>query len=287
MPEVAFRLHFMMTSNRRLLREGLFFAFLLFTLAVTMLPFIFMTAEALAPASEDSYSVRRYLPGQWSIQSFRQLFETGNIPRFALNSLIHSFGYTFLSLIINALAAFAFARMVFPGRDRLFLMLILTMMIPGQVIMIPVFIIVKTLGMLNSYLGLIVPGCAHAFGIFAIRQFMLDLPDEIFEAARTDGCNDTDIFLHIALPLCRPILASLAVTSFIYTWDQFLYPLVVMQDEPMFTLPVALVSLTSKHFGRWGVLLAGGVITAIPSLLVFMVAQRAYVSGVTAGAVKS
>ncbi len=287
MPEVAFRLHFMMTSNRRLLREGLFFAFLLFTLAVTMLPFIFMTAEALAPAAEDSSSIRRYLPGQWSIQSFRQLFETGNIPRFALNSLIHSFGYTFLSLIINALAAFAFARMVFPGRDRLFLMLILTMMIPSQVIMIPVFIIVKTLGMLNSYLGLIVPGCAHAFGIFAIRQFMLDLPDEIFEAARTDGCNDTDIFLHIALPLCRPILASLAVTSFIYTWDQFLYPLVVMQDEPMFTLPVALVSLTSKHFGRWGVLLAGGVITAIPSLLVFMVAQRAYVSGVTAGAVKS
>ncbi len=277
----------MTTGNRRLLREGLFFAFLLFTLAITMLPFIFMTAEAIAPVTETNSSAWRYLPGQWSIQSFRQLFETGNIPRFALNSLIHSFGYTFLSLIINALAAFAFARMVFPGRDRLFLMLILTMMIPGQVIMIPVFIIVKTLGMLNSYLGLIVPGCAHAFGIFAIRQFMLDLPDEIFEAARTDGCSDSELFLHIALPLCRPILASLAVTSFIYTWDQFLYPLVVMQDEPMFTLPVALVSLTSKHFGRWGVLLAGGVITAIPSLLVFMLAQRAYVSGVTAGAVKS
>lgn len=277
----------MTTGNRRLLREGLFFAFLLFTLAITMLPFIFMTAEAIAPVTETNSSAWRYLPGQWSIQSFRQLFETGNIPRFALNSLIHSFGYTFLSLIINALAAFAFARMVFPGRDRLFLMLILTMMIPGQVIMIPVFIIVKTLGMLNSYLGLIVPGCAHAFGIFAIRQFMLDLPDEIFEAAKTDGCSDSELFLHIALPLCRPILASLAVTSFIYTWDQFLYPLVVMQDEPMFTLPVALVSLTSKHFGRWGVLLAGGVITAIPSLLVFMLAQRAYVSGVTAGAVKS
>ena len=277
----------MTTGNRRLLREGLFFAFLLFTLAITMLPFIFMTAEAIAPVTETNSSAWRYLPGQWSIQSFRQLFETGNIPRFALNSLIHSFGYTFLSLIINALAAFAFARMVFPGRDRLFLMLILTLMIPGQVIMIPVFIIVKTLGMLNSYLGLIVPGCAHAFGIFAIRQFMLDLPDEIFEAAKTDGCSDSELFLHIALPLCRPILASLAVTSFIYTWDQFLYPLVVMQDEPMFTLPVALVSLTSKHFGRWGVLLAGGVITAIPSLLVFMLAQRAYVSGVTAGAVKS
>ncbi|EKD82181.1 MAG: hypothetical protein ACD_39C01441G0001 [uncultured bacterium] len=160
------------------------------------------------------------------------------------------------------------------------------MMIPSQVIMIPVFVIVKSLGLLNSYLGLIVPGCAHAFGIFAIRQFMLDLPDEIFEAARTDGCNDFDLFMHIAMPLCRPIIASLAVTSFIYTWDQFLYPLVIMQDEPMFTLPVALVSLTSQHFGRWGMLLAGGLVTAVPSLIVFMLAQRAYVAGVTGGSAK-
>ncbi|HQB83653.1 MAG TPA: carbohydrate ABC transporter permease, partial [Candidatus Rifleibacterium sp.] len=259
------------------------------TLAVSMLPFIFMSAEAIAPATDAAQSsgLGRYLPGQWSLQSFRQLFEIGDVPRFALNSLVHSFGYTFMSLLINSLAAFAFARMVFPGRDRLFMMLILAMMIPGQVIMIPVFVIVKSLGMLNSYLGLIVPGCAHAFGIFAIRQFMLDLPDEVFDAARTDGCSDTGLFIHIALPLCRPILASMAVTSFIYTWDQFLYPLVIMQDEPMFTLPVALVSMTSKHFGRWGVLLAGGVVTAIPSLIVFMLAQRAYVSGVTAGAVKN
>ena len=250
----------------RLLREGLFFAFLVFTLAVSMLPFIFMSAEAIAPATDAAQSsgLGRYLPGQWSLQSFRQLFEIGDVPRFALNSLVHSFGYTFMSLLINSLAAFAFARMVFP-----------------------VFVIVKSLGMLNSYLGLIVPGCAHAFGIFAIRQFMLDLPDEVFDAARTDGCSDTGLFIHIALPLCRPILASMAVTSFIYTWDQFLYPLVIMQDEPMFTLPVALVSMTSKHFGRWGVLLAGGVVTAIPSLIVFMLAQRAYVSGVTAGAVKN
>ncbi len=275
-------------TGRRLWREGLFFAFLVFTLAVSMLPFVFMAAEAFSPVSTDEAAgLWRYLPHNWSFQSFTQLFEIGDVPRFAMNSMVHAFGYTFLSLIINSLAAFAFARMVFPGRDRLFLMLILTMMIPSQVIMIPVFIIVKSLGLLNSYMGLIVPGCAHAFGIFAIRQFMLDLPDEIFDAARTDGCSDKELFLHIALPLCRPILASMAVTSFIYTWDQFLYPLVIMQDEPMFTLPVALVSMTSRHFGRWGVLMAGGIVTAVPSLIVFMLAQRAYVAGVTAGAVKN
>lgn len=273
-------------ASSKLFKEALFFTFLLFSLAISMLPFIFMSAEAIAHGTAEN-GLQRYLPQQWSLQSFRELFAIGDIPRFAMNSMIHAFGYTFLSLILNSLAAFAFARIVFPGRDRLFMMLILIMMIPSQVIMIPVFIIVKTLGLLNTYLGLIVPGCAHAFGIFAIRQFMLDLPDEIFDAARIDGCNDLDLFIHIAIPLCRPILASMAVTSFIYTWDQFLFPLVIMQDEPMFTLPVALVSMTSKSFGRWGVLLAGGVVTAIPSLIVFMIAQRAYVKGVTSGAVKN
>lgn len=273
-------------ADNRMARECLFFTFLLFSLAVSMMPFIFMAGEALAPSGPGGAATGGYLPHNWSLQSFRQLFATGNIPRFAFNSMVHACGYTVLSLIINSLAAFAFARMVFPGRDRLFLLLILTMMIPSQVIMIPVFIIVKTLGLLNSYLGLIVPGCAHAFGIFAIRQFMLDLPAEVFDAARTDGCSEFAVFTHIALPLCRPILASLAVTSFIYTWDQFLFPLVIMQDEPMFTMPVALVSMTSRHFGQWGVLLAGGIVTALPSLLVFFFAQRAYISGVTSGPVK-
>jgi len=274
------------TTRQRLFKETLFFGFLACTLAVTMLPFIFMSAEALAPSPLVSVEGSRYLPQNWSLDSFRHLLEVGDVWRFAMNSMIHAFGYTFLSLLLNSLAAFAFARMVFPGRDRLFTMLILAMMIPGQVIMIPVFVIVKSLGMLNSFAGLIIPGCAHAFGIFAVRQFMLDLPDEIFDAARTDGCSDFDLFVHIAMPLCRPILASLAVTSFIYTWDQFLYPLVIMQDEPMFTLPVALVSLTSQHFGSWGMLLAGGVVTALPSLIVFILAQRAYVAGITGGSSK-
>lgn len=274
------------TTRKRLLKETLFFSFLVCTLAITMLPFIFMSAEALAPSPAAHSEGSRYLPQNWSLDSFRQLLSVGDVGRFAMNSMIHAFGYTFLSLLLNSLAAFAFARMVFPGRDRLFTMLILAMMIPGQVIMIPVFVIVKSLGMLNSFAGLIIPGCAHAFGIFAVRQFMLDLPDEIFDAARTDGCSDFELFVHIALPLCRPILASLAVTSFIYTWDQFLYPLVIMQDETMFTLPVALVSLTSQHFGSWGMLLAGGVVTALPSLIVFIVAQRAYVAGITGGSSK-
>ncbi|MFZ5951245.1 MAG: carbohydrate ABC transporter permease [Candidatus Rifleibacteriota bacterium] len=261
-------------------------AYLCLALIISMFPFLLMTAESFAPASLEMTLGQRYNPINWSLDSFKQLLEIGDFYRFIFNSSVHAFGYTLLSLLLNSMAAFAFARMVFPGRDRLFTLLIMTMMIPSQVIMIPVFIIVKTLGLLNSYLGLIIPGCAHAFGILAMRQFMLDLPDEIFEAARIDGAGDLDIFARIVWPLSRPIMASLAVTSFIYTWDQFLYPLIIMQDEPMFTLPVALVSLTSKHFGRWGVLLAGGIVTALPSLIVFFLAQKAYVAGITSGAVK-
>lgn len=264
----------------------LFAAFLFVSLTITMLPFLLMTAEALTGSEPEVSVFYRYLPTNWSLDSFRKLFEMGDFPRFIFNSSVHAFGYTLFSLVLNSLAAFAFARMVFPGRDRLFTLLILTMMVPSQVIMIPVFIIVKSLGLLNSYLGLIIPGCAHAFGIFTMRQFMLDLPDEIFEAAKIDGANETQIFTRIVLPLCKPILVSLAVTSFIYTWDQFLFPLIIMQDEPMFTLPVALVTLTSQRFGKWGVLLAGGLITALPSLFLFLIAQKAYVAGITRGSVK-
>ncbi len=269
------------------MKNSIFAVYLALALSLTMLPFLMMMLETLATADLDQPMWQRYHPLSWSLDSFIHLFELSNFNRFIFNSSVHALGYTLLSLFLNSLAAYAFARVVFPGRDRLFSLLILTMMIPGQVVMIPVFMVVKSLGMLNSFMGLILPGCAHAFGILAMRQFMLDLPDEIFEAAVLDGASDFDIFRKIVWPLCRPIYASLAVTSFIYTWDQFLYPLVIMQDENMFTLPVALVSLTSKAYGHWGVLLAGGIVTALPSLVVFLIAQRAYVAGITGGSVKN
>ncbi len=271
---------------KKILGRAIFFLYLFIAVGLAVLPFAIMLLEALAPQNYDLPILQRYQPQNWSMYSFKRLFEIGDFYRFVLNSSVHAFGYTILSLVLNAMAAYAFARLTFPGRERMFSFLVLTMMIPGQVIMIPVFLVVKSLGLLNSYLGLILPGCAHAFGILAMRQFMLDLPDEIFEAARIDGAGDFDIFTRIVWPLCRPIFASLAVTSFIYTWDQFLYPLIIMQDEPMFTLPVALISLTNKSFGHWGVLLAGGIVTAVPSLLVFLLAQKAYVAGITSGAVK-
>lgn len=276
--------------NRREPR-GIFFALLLVvfvtvSLAFTLLPFVLLLIESVTPPNTGLLDPTRYQPGNFSFANYRRLLELGDVTRFFINSLAHALGYTALSLVLNSLAAYAFARIVFPGRDRLFTFLVLTMMVPSQVIMIPIFLIVKSFGMLNTYLGLIVPGCAHVYGIFTLRQFMLEIPRDLFDAARVDGCGEFQVFRHIALPLCRPMLATLAVTSFIYTWDQFLFPLVIMQDEAMFTLPVALVSLANRFAGDWGVVLAGGVVTALPALLVFALGQRYYVAGITAGAVK-
>ncbi len=265
-------------------RGGIAFAlFLAASLAATLLPFAWMALESLAPPLSGGGGAARYLPARWSTAHYATLASLGDIPRFIMNSLIYAAGLTALSLLLNALAAYAFARVEFPRRDRLFTLLVLTMMVPSQVTLIPVFLILRGLGLLNSHLGLILPGAAHVYGMLMVRNALRDLPDELFEAARIDGCSEWQIFRRIALPLARPILATLAVTSFVNTWNEFLLPLVVMQDEPMFTLPVALAAINAQSYGRWGPMMAGAVIAALPSFLVFLAAQRHYLRGLTQG----
>ncbi|MFZ2958065.1 MAG: carbohydrate ABC transporter permease [Candidatus Ozemobacteraceae bacterium] len=264
----------------------LFWLFIACTLMVTILPFLWMVSASLADPKEIDSASAPLLPLQWTGQSYQELFAEAKIPRFFFNSLVFSVGFTLMALVFNSLAGYAFARIQFPRREKLFSLLVLTMMVPSQVTLIPVFLILKWLGMLNSFAGLILPGCAHVFGIFMVRQFILDLPEELFEAARMDGCTEWDIFRRIVLPMCRPIFATLAVLSFVGSWNEFLFPLVIMQTESCYTLPVALSVLTGQNFGRWGFLMAGSVIAAIPSILVFLAAQKHYLRGISAGAVK-
>lgn len=203
-----------------------------------------------------------------------------------LNSVIVAAGVTFLSLLVNALAAFAFAKLNFAGREKLFALLLLTMMVPGQVTMMPVFIILKSLGLLNSYLGLIIPGCASIFAIFMLRQFMRDIPDELIDAARIDGCSDFRVFFNIVLPLCKPALVTLLIFNFMGAWNEFLWPLIVMIKEERYTLPVALANLNGQFGTDWGILMAGSVVVVAPVIIVFLIAQKHYIEGITAGAVK-
>ncbi|HNV70344.1 MAG TPA: carbohydrate ABC transporter permease [Candidatus Ozemobacteraceae bacterium] len=249
--------------------------FLLISLFVTLLPFFWMIYQSCDAAV-----------AAVSANAYRRLFAQASIPTHFVNSVIYAGGLTALSLIFNTLAGFAFACLQFPRRERLFTLLLMTMMIPSQITLVPMFLFLKFFGMLNSFSGLIIPGSAHVFGIFMIRQFLRDLPEEVFEAARIDGCSEWHLFRHIVLPLSRPILATLAVISFIGAWNEFLWPLIVMQKQNMYPLPVALTMLNSQFYDDMGLMMAGAVVTMVPALLIFAFAQRHYIKGLTRGAGK-
>jgi multiple sugar transport system permease protein len=244
-------------------------------------PFLWMLSTAFMPRELIYSWPPHWFPTPPSLEHFVDLF--GRIPfaRNFVNSLVVTLGITALSLMVNALAGFAFAKYRFPGRDRLFILLILTMMIPGQVTMIPVFLLLKSIGLLNSPLGLIIPAASSVFGIFLIRQFMMGLPDAYLESARIDGCTEWGIFWAVALPLSKPVLAALAIFTFMGAWSDFLFPLIVLHEERMYTLPVALANLNGQHGTEWGLLMAGALLVILPIAIVFLVMQRRFVEGIT------
>ena len=191
------------------------------------------------------------------------------------------------SLLLNSFAAFAFAKYPFRGRNTLFIGLLATMMIPGQVTMIPSFLLLKQLAWLDTYAGLIVPGLASAFGIFFLRQAMLTIPDEFLDAARLDGASELAIYRRVALPLVRPALATLAVFTFLGVWNDFLGPLIVVKSEEMKTLPLAISALSAGHYVMsWPLLMAGTSFVVVPVLVVYLLAQRHFVDGIAAGGLK-
>ena len=262
------------------------YAFLAVCLVSTLLPFIWMFSTSFKGAAEIFTKSPVFIPGSPTLQNYRELFSRLDFLTHFFNSVIVALGLTLLSLLVNALAAFAFAKLNFAGREKIFSLLLLTMMVPGQVTMMPVFIILKSLGLLNSYLGLIIPGCASIFAIFMLRQFMRDIPDELIDAARIDGCGDFRVFFNIVLPLCKPALVTLLIFNFMGAWNEFLWPLIIMIKEEKYTLPVALANLNGQFGTDWGILMAGSVVVVAPVIIVFLMAQKHYIEGITAGAVK-
>jgi multiple sugar transport system permease protein len=193
---------------------------------------------------------------------------------------------TAISLAFNSMAGFAFAKYRFRGRRPLFNALIASMVIPAQVTMLPLFLMLNKMGVINTYLGVIIPGLASIFGIFLIRQFAVAIPDSLLEAARMDGASDFRVYWSVILPLCRPILLTLAVFTFMGTWNDFMWPLIVMTDDAMYTLPVALANMAGEHVQDTELMMAGAVLTVLPVLVLFAALQRYYLSGIMAGSVK-
>lgn len=271
--------------RQQIARVGLYFLLILGAV-LAMLPMVWMLSASLMPTGEASTYPPRFFPSRLTLDHYRDLFVRLDLGRNLMNSAFVSFVVTFASLFINSLAGYAFAKMRFHGRERLFRTLSTGLVLPTQVAMLPLFLLLKNMGLINTYWGVIIPGLSSIFGIFLVRQYALAIPDEMLDAARVDGAGEFRIFWSIVVPGIMPILATLAIWTFLATWNDFMWPLIVLSDASHYTLPVALANLSGEHVQDTELMMAGSVLTVIPVMMVFLFLQRYYIQGVMAGSVK-
>jgi multiple sugar transport system permease protein len=252
----------------------------------TAMPLLWMVSASLMPTGEATRLPLRLLPSRPTLEQYATLFERLDLGRTFANSLLIASAITVVSLACNAMAGYAFAKLRFRGRDRLFALLLVTLVVPPQVGVLPLYLELRALGLVNSYLGVVVAGIATVFGIFLVRQFALSLPTELLDAARVDGASELRIFWTLVLPLLRPILITLGAFTFLAAWNDFMWPLIVLTDEGKQTLPVALANLSGEHVLDIELMMAGAVVTVLPGLAVFLALQKYYMSGILLGSVK-
>ena len=253
---------------------------------LTLFPLLWMLSASLMSNGEATTYPPHIIPHAATLEQYRALFVRLNIGRAFLSSATISILTTLFSLFFNSMAGYAFARLRFRGRDRIFKLLLAALVIPAQVGMLPLFLMMKSLGLVNTYWGVIIPSLASVFGIFLIRQFMLSIPQELLEAARIDGAGEWRIYWSVVMPLARPILATLAIFTFMTTWNDFMWPLIVLSDARKYTLPVSLANLVGEHAQDVELMMAGSVVTVLPVLALFLFLQRYYIAGLMAGSVK-
>lgn len=255
--------------------------------AFALFPLLWMASVSLmAPGSTSAYPPPLW-PAHPTLDNYRELFAHGRLGRHFMNSLFMATAATLLSLSFNVSAGYAFAKLDFPGRARIQQVLIGALVIPAQIAMLPLFLMLKQLGLVNTLPGVLIPWLAGVFSIFLVREHAATVPDEIIEAARLDGAGEMQIFLKIVLPLLSPVLVTLAVFSFLGAWNDFLWPLIVLNDGNRYTLTVALASLSREHVQDSELMMAGSVVTVLPVLVLFLALQRYYIQGMTHGAVRA
>jgi len=255
--------------------------------AITLFPLAWMLAVSLMASGEASTYPPPLVPRDATLDNYRELFAHAGMARYLVNSIVLTIGATALSLLFNVAAGYAFAKLRFPGRAQLFRLMLGALVIPSQVAMVPLFLMLKQMGLVNTYWGVIIPAMASIFGIFLVRQYALSIPDDLLDAARIDGASEVHIFRVIVIPVLKPIIVTLAVFTLLGTWNDFMWPLIVLSDQDLYTLPVALASLSREHVADNELMMAGAVVTTLPVLALFVCLQRYYVSGLMAGSVKA
>jgi multiple sugar transport system permease protein len=253
---------------------------------VMILPFLWMLSTALKAPGSVLTTTPQIIPRDPTLESFRVVFDVVPLGRMFLNSVLVTTATVLAQILTSSLAAYAFARMRWRGRDVLFTVYLATLMIPSQVTITPLFILMRQLGWIDTYQGLILPGTVSAFGTFLLRQAMLNVPREYEEAAFLDGANHWTVYRTIVLPMVRPALAVLAVLATMASWNDFLWPLFVTNDADLMTLPVGLSLLQGEHTTDWNLMMAGAVISVGPIILVFLLAQRTFVNGMLQSGLK-
>lgn len=253
---------------------------------LTLFPLLWMVSASFMASGEATTFPPHLVPHAPTLGQYRALFVRLSIGRAFFSSAVIAGAVTLLSLVVNSMAGYAFAKLRFGGRERLFGFLLSALVVPAQLGMLPLFLLMKSLHLVNTYWGAILPSVASVLGIFLVRQFMLALPQELIEAARIEGAGEFRIYWSLVLPLARPVLATLAILTFLTTWNDFMWPLIVLSDQRRYTLPVAMASLVGEHALDVELMMAGAVLTVLPVLALFLALQRQYVAGIMAGSVK-
>jgi len=269
-------------SSRRWLYAALSFAFV-----GVVTPFVWMILGSFKGQGELLRVPPTWLPESPTLDNYRELFNKASFLRYFVNSTVVAAFVTTGNLIFCSMVGYALAKLTFRGKKLVFTLVMGTLLIPGMVTFVPLFVLVANLGLVDSYPGLILPFLVTPFGVFLMRQFIVGLPDELLDAGRVDGASELRIFRQIILPLCGPGLATLGILTFLGSWNNFLWPLVVAQTQEHYTLPVALALFSrGQNVTNYGLLLAGATVVVVPIVIVFLIFQRRFIEGIATTGIK-
>lgn len=270
-------------------RKTLTYALLSTGFFVMMMPFAWMVLSSVKTPADLASSPPVWIPSEWTLQHFRDLFNVLDFPVHFVNSTVVAVAVTAGNLLFCSMLGYALAKLNFIGKRAVFALVLGALMVPMNLMLIPKFVLISQFGLLDTYAALILPFAAGAFGVFLMRQFISTVPDELIDAARVDGANEWFIYSRIVLPLVKPAMATLAIFTFMGSWNNFLWPLIVTNDPDKYTLPVALATFAidpTKSEGSNGMLMAGAFVVVLPILLVFIFLQRYFTQGIATAGLK-
>ncbi|EMT46238.1 MULTISPECIES: carbohydrate ABC transporter permease [Anoxybacillus] len=264
------------------LGKALLYTILVLYAIVTMIPFLWALSSSFKTLEEIVSGSINFIPENFTLDNYKQIFiEQELFPRWFMNSVIIAVTVTILNLIFNSMAGYALARLHFRGKRTIFMIVLAVLMIPAQVTMIPNYLILKQLGWLNSYQGMIVPAMINATFIFMMRQFFINFPKELEEAAALDGLSRIGTFFRIVLPLARPALAAQAIFVFMGSWNDFMRPLIILSDPQLFTLPLGLNSFKGQYISYWNYIMAASMVFTMPVLVIYAFFNRYFIKGIS------